>query len=356
MSESGQERTESATPRRRQQARKKGTVAKSNDLTGSIVLMALILVLPSAIGKIGEGLMQSMTSSFSDIPSEIRPETLGFYCLRLAQPALLGLGLIIGTALVLGLAVNFGQVGFVMSGEALTPSFSKINPANGLKRMFSFSATFEGLKASAKCGVFIYLGWSVISSSWPELVQMSSMTPTHSMAAIGSLIKSISLRIALVWLVLAALDYFVQRKQVEKQLRMTKEEVKQEMKEAETSPELRAAQAARRRKLSKGRMKDAVKTADVIVTNPTHFAVAIKYDPNTSHAPIVVAKGADFLAAKIREVAGENRVPIVPNPPLARALYKKCEVGDVVPRELFQAVAEVLAFVYRAIKKINVSS
>lgn len=355
MPESGQERTEQATPRRRQQARRKGTVAKSNDLTGSLVLMALIMVLPIAIGKIGEGLMAGMVVNFRHLPTELSQETLGQYCLNLAQPALAGLGMIVGTAMLLGIAINFGQVGFVISGEALTPSFAKLNPANGLKRMFSFSASFEGLKASAKCGIFIYLAWSVISSSWPQITMMSAMSPMDSLGATATLVKSIAFRIAMVWLALAALDYFVQRKQVDKQMKMTKEEIKQEMKEAETSPELRAAQAARRRRLGKGRMRDAVKTADVIVTNPTHFAVAIKYDPAKSHAPIVVAKGVDHLAARIREAAGEDRIPIVPNPPLARALYKQCEIGDYVPRELFQAVAEVLAFVYRTLKKVPVA-
>jgi flagellar biosynthesis protein FlhB len=204
--------------------------------------------------------------------------------------------------------------------------------------------------------LFMYVGWTAIQGSWPIIVNLSGTTAVQTLVAVGGIMKSIALRIAFLWLVLGALDYFFQRKQVDKQLRMSKEELKQEMKESETSPELRMAQMARRRRLSKGRMMDAVKTADVIVTNPTHFAVAIKYEPNKSHAPIVVAKGADFLAAKIREVAGDNRIPIVPNPPLARALYKQCEIGDYVPRELFQAVAEVLAFVYRTLKKVKVNA
>lgn len=318
--------------------------------------MALILVLPAGISRIGAGFMSAVTTAFTKMPTELRFDTLTAYVAAVAQPAALGLAMVIGTAMVVGLAANFAQVGFVLSGEAMMPNLNKINPANGLKRLFSMSATFEGFKASAKAGIFMYLGWTAIQTGWPQIVKLGEMGPTQSLAAIGLIIRAIAIRIAFVWLALAGLDYFFQRKQVDKQLKMTKEELKQEMKEQETSPELRMAQAMRRRKLAKGRMMEAIKEADVVVTNPTHYAVAIKYDPGKSHAPIVVAKGADFLAAKIREIAGDHRIPIVPNPPLARALYKKCEIGDYVPRELFQAVAEVLAFVYRTIKKVKVKA
>jgi flagellar biosynthetic protein FlhB len=165
-------------------------------------------------------------------------------------------------------------------------------------------------------------------------------------------IREIGLKVGFVWLGLAGLDYFLQRKQTDKQLRMTKEEVKQEMKEMEGSPELRAAIAQRRRKLSR-RMMQAVKTADAVITNPTHYAIAIKYETGKMHAPQVVAKGVDLIALRIREVAKESKVPIVPNPPLARQLYKKCELGDYVPRELFQAVAEVLAYVYKTLRGMS---
>ncbi len=353
MSEQGQERTEEATPRRRQQARRKGTVAKSNDLNGALVLLALILVLPSALSQMGTGFMTAMDTGFQNMPGEMSYDTLTRYGAAVLQPCLLGVAIMLATALGVGVASNLAQVGFVLSAEALTPSFSKINPANGLKRLFSMAATFEGLKAAAKTGLFIYVGWTALSAAWPELLRLGYLPPVMAMATVGGLLRTIAIRIAFVWLFLAAIDYFFQRKQVNKQLKMTKEEVKQEMKDAETSAELKMAQAARRRRLAKGRMMDAVKTADVIVTNPTHYAVAIKYDQEKSHAPIVVAKGVDFMAARIREMAGEHRVPIVPNPPLARALYKKCEIGDFVPRELFQAVAEVLAFVYRTLKDVR---
>jgi flagellar biosynthetic protein FlhB len=354
--ETAQERTEEATPRRRLQARRKGTVTRSNDLNGALVLLALILVMPAALSKLAQGFMGAVTIGFRSFPTDLRFESVSHYVSAVLQPSLMGLGLILATTMLVGVAANFAQVGFVMSGEALTPNLNKLNPAAGLKRLFSRSSVFDGFKAAAKSGLFMYIGWTAIQSAWPQIVHLGSQTPSQSLVSIGFVLRSIALRIAFVWLALAGMDYFFQRKQVDKQLKMTKEELKQEMKESETSPELKAAQAARRRKLSKGRMMDAVRDADVVVTNPTHYAVALKYEQDKSHAPVVVAKGADFLAAKIREVAGDSRVPIIPNPPLARALYKRCEVGDYVPRELFQAVAEVLAFVYRTLKKVKAGS
>jgi flagellar biosynthesis protein FlhB len=268
-------------------------------------------------------------------------------------PSLPGLAMIAVTALGVGLCLNFAQVGFVMSGEAMQPSLAKLNPFTGLKRLFSARAGFEGGKAVFKTLVFGLVAWTSIASSWPELVALGWTTPMGAISGAGSLIHSIVLKISGLWLALALGDYFFQRKQTDKQLRMTKDEVKREMKETETSPELKAAQAQRRRQLSRSRLSEAVRQADVIITNPTHFAVAIQYDPQKQHAPQVVAKGQDHLAAKIREIAGESKVPLVPNPPLARALYRQCEVGDFIPRDLFQPVAEVLAYVYKTIKKVR---
>ncbi len=251
-----------------------------------------------------------------------------------------------------GLVANFAQVGFSMSGEALKPNFNKINPIQGFKRMFSATATMEGVKATVKSFLFGYLAWLCIRDRWDELVSLAGAPSYAMLATVGGLLHSILVRVGIAWLILAAADYLFQRKQVEKQLRMTKEEVKQEMKEQEQSPELRMAMMRARRRNSK-RMMQAVQTADAIITNPTHFSIAIKYEPGKSFAPQVVAKGQDLIALRIREIAKEHGVPIVPNPPLARQLYKKCEVGDFIPRDLFQAVAEVLAYVYRTVKSVR---
>jgi flagellar biosynthetic protein FlhB len=192
-----------------------------------------------------------------------------------------------------------------------------------------------------------------VQSRWNELLNLSALTPLGGVSVVGSILQAILLRVAVAWLALAAVDYWFQRKQTDKQLRMTKDEVRREFREMETSPELKAAMAQRRRKLSKNRVSQAIKEADVIITNPTHFAVALKYDREKMHAPQVVAKGVDYMALRIRQLAADERIPIVPNPPLARQLYKKCEIGDFVPRDMFQAVAEVLAYVYSTLKKVR---
>ena len=353
MAEGGQERTEEATPKRKRDARRKGTVAKSVDLTGSLALMAAIMVMPSAIGTMGGGFLAGMRSSLEHLPHELSFGTMGNFAWRTLQPSLPGLAILVFTIMVVGVASNFAQVGFVLSGEALMPSFAKINPFEGFKRLFSSRALFDGAKAAVKAGLFGYIVWSAISSNWGNLMGLSWLTPKMAMVTVGLLLKSIALKVGICWIVLAALDYFFQRKQVDKQLKMTKEELKQEMKDSETSPELKAAQHRRRRQLSRASMQQAMKAADVVVTNPTHYAVAIACDPEKHAAPVVVAKGADILAAKIRELASENKIPLVPNPPLARALYKKCEIGDAVPKELFQPVAEVLAYVYKTLKRMR---
>lgn len=215
------------------------------------------------------------------------------------------------------------------------------------------AAGVEGIKALFKTALFGYLAFSVVRERWPELAHLSFTASANSLAVIGDIIRAILMRVSIAWLVLAAFDYLFQRYQVEKQLKMTKEELKQEFRQNEQSPELRMAMSQRRRKLLKGRVNQAVKGADVVITNPTHFSIALKYDKGQMHAPQVVAKGADHLAMRIRELAKESNVPIVPNPPLARQLYKKCEVGDYVPRELFQAVAEILAYVYSTLRKVR---
>lgn len=353
MPETAQERTEQATPKRRQDARKKGTVAKSQDLTNAISIVVLTMALPPIVSNLGHAFMLSFQRSLSELPTESSPATIGAHVVTSLRGPVTAFVPLVALIMCVGLASNFAQVGFVLSGEALTPSFNKINPLNGIKRLFSISASVEGLKATLKSALFGYLAYSAIQSHWDQLVNLAGGTPTSAMMTVGDIVHQILLKVSIAWLVLAALDYYFQRKQIDKQLKMTKEEVKQEMKEMEQSPELRMAIAKKRRSLTRGRMMQAVQTADVIVTNPTHFSVAIKYDSKKMHAPQVVAKGQDLIALRIREIAAEHRVPIVPNPPLARQLYKKCEIGDFVPREMFQAVAEVLAYVYKTIKNVR---
>ncbi len=351
--ETAQERTEEATPRRRTEARRKGTVTRSQDVTSAAVMLGLLIVLPIAGVDLGARMVLSTNQSLSNIPSDALPGSIAGYVWSALAPGLVGVAPILGVALVAGVVANFAQVGFVVSGVPLAPNLNRINPFTGMRRLFSAVACVEGLKACVKSALFGWIAYTAIRDHWPALMGLSGVPPLSALSILGSLLKTVFLRVTIAWLAIAALDYLFQRRQVEKQLRMTREELRQEMKEMEQSPELKGAMERRRRKLSKGRMAAAVKGADVVVTNPAHVAVAIEYDPKKMHAPQVVAKGAEYLALRMKELAAENRVPIVPNPPLARQLYKRCEVGDFVPRELFQAVAEVLAFVYTTLKRVR---
>lgn len=350
--DSGQERTEEATPRRRQQARRKGTVAKSQDLNSALMICAMIMVLPSVFSGLGLAFRQSFVEALRSVPEEVSPTTmLQFGWTQVSGPLVAFIPLL-AVIMGIGLVSNFAQVGFVLSAESMKPNFNKLNPMAGLKRMFSAQATVEGLKATIKSLLFGYLAWSCILARWDDLVALAGAPSYVMLGTVGSLLHTILIRVGIAWLILAAADYLFQRKQTEKQLKMTKQEVKQEMKEQEQSPELRVAMMRARRRSSK-RMMQAVRDADAIITNPTHFSIAIKYEVGKAYAPQVVAKGQDLIALRIREIAKEHGIPIVPNPPLARQLYKKCEVGDFIPRELFQAVAEVLAYVYRTVKSVR---
>lgn len=349
--QSSGEKTEEPTHRRKTEARKQGTVAKSTDLTGALTLLAIVAVLPSALGAFGKGFVESLRNT--PLPGDASTTNLSGYALDLLKPSLMLLATIGGTAMAVGLAANFAQVGFHLSAAPLEPKFEKINPVSGLKRLASKRSLMEGLKTMFKGLIFGFLAFDAIRNNWTSLLTLSWNSPSEAAVRVGALMWSVTIRVAIAWLVMATLDYFFQRNEINKQLKMTKDEVRREMKEMEGSPEIRIARMQLMRKMSRGRTREMIKNADVIITNPTHFAVAIQYDRSNMHAPMVVAKGQDYLAFKIREIAEQHQVPIVPNPPLARALYKQCDVGDFIPRDHFAAVAEVLAHVYRTIKKLR---
>ncbi|MCA1995770.1 MAG: flagellar biosynthesis protein FlhB [Armatimonadetes bacterium] len=353
MPDDAQERTEEATPRKRERARRKGTVVRSTDLVHALVMLALALLLPSIVGAMGQAFALAVKSGVGALPRDASFASISGYWWSLALPCLAALAPLIAVAMAVGLLGNLAQVGFVVSAEALTPSLGKLNPLEGAKRLASRDALFEAAKATVKTAVFAYVAWTAIRANWDQILGLSLTSAHAAVVAVGQLAHSIVLKVAVAWLVVAAVDYLYQRKKIDRMLRMSKEELKQEFRESEQAPELKSAMNQRRRKLSKMRTRDAVKSSDVVVTNPTHYAVALKYDKDKMHAPMVVAKGKDLLALRIRDLAKELDVPIVPNPPLARQLYAACEVGDYIPRELFQAVAEVLAYVYKTLNRFR---
>lgn len=350
---SAQERTEEATPRRRQQARKKGTVAKSSDLTSSIAMLVGLLLMPTALDNLRLGAQTSVTLGLGHLPTSGSMGEIGRQFAICALPSLKGLAILVVALMFVGLGVSVAQVGFVVSGEALTPQFNRLNPIEGVKRLMSRNAWFEAFKALIKSVAIAMLAYSAIMGAFPKLMTLGRVPLESGVNIAAGEVRSLAFKVVGFWLVIAALDYFFQRKRVDRELKMSKQEIKEEMKEHDQNPEVKMAQARRRRQLARRSLIQAIKNADVILTNPTHYAVAIEYDSDKSTVPTITAKGADALAFKMREIAAENDIPIVPNPPLTRALYHQCDIGDVVPKELFQPVAEVLAYVYKTLHRVR---
>jgi flagellar biosynthetic protein FlhB len=342
-------RTEKATPKRRGEARKKGQVAKSSDLGGAIVLLVGLVALSTAGAGIAAAAATAMRDNFALIASPSRAfNTAGLQALFSSSATTIAsaVGPIAGACVAAGVLVNIAQVGWRPSLRGLKPDFARINPSAGAKNVFGPRILFELGKAIAKVST---VGIVAAMTLIPQITHLGASVGT-SPSALGTLVSSsimgIALRAAAAYLVIGMIDYAWQRRRFEKNLRMTKQEVKDEQRQYSLAPEVRAAIRRRQMQAARARMMAAVAKADVVITNPTHFAVALVYDGSKA-APEVVAKGQDLVAAQIRRIAEENEVPIVPDPPLARTLHATVPIGAIVPEELWQAVAQVLAFVYR---------
>jgi len=348
MAENEAERTEQPTPKRLEEARKKGQVVRSTELSAAAVILAVGGGLHYLGGYMGTRLNGLMSASLSLTREQSVDESLMISTLTTeAAHALLACAPILGLTLIVALLAPMLLGGWNMSFEALAPDFSRLNPLNGFGRMFSMNSAVNLAKAFAK---FIFLGLVsviVLKQKYSELMGLG-MEPTRAAIAHAiSLTGYAFLMLAGTLGLIAAIDVPWQLFQHNKQLRMTREEVKQEMKESDGSPEVKGRIRQLQRELSRRRMMQEVPKADVVVTNPTHFAVALKYDEKRMGAPIVVAKGADVIAARIREVATESLVPIFEAPPLARALFKSVEIGGEIPASLYVAVAQILTYIYQ---------
>jgi len=346
MADTTQERTERATPRKRQEARRRGTVARSMDLSSSFALFFTALLLPVIGVGLALALGESMKAGLAFKNLSLDIGTLTNHLWITIKPVIIALIPFLLISLS-GVVASFAQVGFHFSSEPLNPKFERINPVEGLKRLFSRRSLFDFFKTLGKFFIIGYITWHDITRNWSGLLSLTYLTPNQAIPWVGSFIMSLFLKIALAWLVLGVLDYLFIRYQIERELRMTREEFKREMREQELSPELRVEMQRRRQRLARARMMANIKHADVVITNPIEYAVALKYDSKRFPAPVVLAKGRLRIAERIREEAKKKRVPIVANPPLARSLYEQVEIGEMIPTALFQAVAEVLAYVFR---------
>ncbi len=345
---SGGEKTEKATPKRLEDARKKGQVAKSQDLNGSIVLVGGLVALtiwgPNIMEKVGE----SMRTTFAMIsnPRGVNGTLLGQIAVQSGETILETVGPIAAVCALAGVIANVIQVRPGIMSKAIKPDPKKLNPLSGAKQIFGPHALFELVKSVTKVAVVGAIAGLAVLPELEELAALVGMPPAVLLPELASTVLSIARRAAIAYLIIAFADYGYQRWRHEKSLRMDKQSVKDEHKQQELPAEVRGMIRRRGMELARARMMDAVPTADVVVTNPTHFSVALRYSSDAL-APVVVAKGQDHVALRIRELAREHGVQVVPDPPLARTLHASVDVGQMIPEDLYQAVAELLAYVYR---------
>lgn len=348
----GDDKTEEATPKKLEDARKEGQVSKSREVGMGVSLLALFVLLKVYIGAFGEKLLETFYEVYTRIPEFTGTE--GTYdssaFMSIMMNGLLNMLIMMAPFLLVGFFVAFVtdvvQVKWKVTMKPLQPKFSKMNPIKGMKKIVSAQSIFELLKAILKVAFVCYLAYSTVKDKITLIYSLYDISLNSALSTIGEVVIDLGIKISMWYMIIAAIDFVYQKFKFKKDMRMSKQEVKDEYKNAEGDPKVKSQQKQRMRQASQRRMMQSVPTADVVITNPTHFAVALKYDADSGKAPIVVAKGEDFLAKRIKEIAKESNVEIVENKPLARMLYHNVEVGEEIPPELYQAVAEVLAFVY----------
>ncbi|MCM1044542.1 MAG: flagellar biosynthesis protein FlhB [Candidatus Gastranaerophilales bacterium] len=355
----GGEKTEEATSKKLSDARSEGQVAKSREIANGLCLLAVFLVLRMWVGRMGIQFLNIFSLVYDRIPealtfqnghmSELDMWVL-FRWMLMEAITIMGPLLLIG--FLIAFLSNIVQVGWKPTGKPMHPKFSKLNPISGFKKMFSVNSLVELVKSIAKLALIAYICYTYLRDKWPILFDFYDVSLMQALQIISQTVTDLGIRIAMFYMILAFVDLIYQRFKFKKDMRMTKQEVKDEYKQQEGDPKVKSKIRQKMQEASMRRMMQSLPQADVVITNPTHFAVAIKYDPQVADAPMVIAKGEDYMAARIKEVAKENNIEIVENKPLARMLYANVDIGQTIPPELYQAVAEVLAFVYHLQGKV----
>ena len=344
-----QDKTEKATPRRRREARKKGQVAQSKEISSVVILMTILGVFYFA----GAWVFYNLTGVFTGVYENIGTlplsnateaglflRTMFEYLISILIPVFLPI-------VVAAIVSNVAQVGFEMHVQPMKPKLSKLNPISGMKKFVSWKSLVELVKSILKILIVGGVGIAVIDKEMQYFPSLMQRSVGDILLFIASVTFKIFIYVSLVLIILAALDYAYQRWQHEKSLKMTKQEVKDERKQSEGDPKIKARIRSVQLEMAQRRMMESIPEADVVITNPTHLALAIKFDAKEMIAPTVLAKGSGFMAERIKEVAREHHIPIVEDKPLAQTMFKMVEIGDYIPVELYRAVAEVLAYVYR---------
>lgn len=347
----GGEKTEPATSKKLKEAREEGQVSKSKELTSAFDLVALFAILKFFVSNVGTSMLETFQEFYKKIPDivsggRIQNNTI----VSLFQEAMLLILKMAAPFFIAGVAVaivvNIIQVGWKPTAKPMKPKGNKLNPISGFKKILSKDSLFELLKSIVKIGLILYVAYTSVREHQNTLFLLYEIPLIHVILLMGEIIIDTGLKISAIYIIIGLADYIYQKHKFKEDMKMTKQEVKDEFKNTEGNPEIKGRQRSRMREASQRRMMQDLPTADVVITNPTHLSVAVKYDAEQNKAPIVIAKGADYLAMQIREKARECKIEIVENKPLARMLYTNVDIGAEIPPELYQAVAEVLAFVY----------
>ena len=349
----GQEKTEVPTEKKRRESREEGQVAFSKELSSAALLAGIVLTLVATSPIILDALRQLMSQIFRDLAQseELSIDSIFTLSGEIFYIILPAFAPFVAVIIFVGIFASVLQVGVQITFKAISPKFNKISPLTGLKRLFSSQSLADFLKSMAKLIIVGFVGYLTYIDKITELNGLSVSTPESILIYNFTVVAEVAGKIVLALVVIAIFDYFYQRWHHEQQLMMTKQEVKDETKQTEGDPQLKARIRQIQREMSNARMMQEVPKADAVIVNPTHFSVAILYDRDVMSAPEVIAKGADHLALRMRTVARENNVPILERPELARDLYANVEIGDDIPERFYKAIAEILAFVYRLRKR-----
>ena len=343
-----EEKTEEATPKKKSEARKKGQIARSKDVGLAITMVTCTLVILLLSGMIVGNLKDTMVYFLqSGMLQDINEMSIKSIVLTILMKAALCILPVVVPIMIAGIVASLIQTGFLLTGESLKPKFSKLNPISGFKNMFSKKSFVDLLKNLAVVTIIGFIGFLYVRDNYDKILQISNTYLPSLGGQVQDLVVGIFFQVSLVLVIIAAADYFVQFRFHQKDLRMTKQEIKEEYKQMEGDPQIKSKIKQKQREMATRRMMASVADATVVITNPTHLSIALKYEEGNNEAPKVVAKGADLVALKIKEVAKENDVPIMENKPLARMIYEQVDIDREVPQEMYQAVAEILAMVYK---------
>ena len=347
-----EDKTEEPTQKKLDDAKKKGQIAKSKDVSIALTLIAITLSLTMFGGFISSNIMAYLKNYLGHyLNYNITYNNLFSLNLNITLRAFLFILPIAVPVMVIGVASNFIQSGFISTTETLKPDLKKLNPISGFKRIFSMRTLVNLVKDLAVVSLLCYIGYTYVRDNYRKILNIGYVPMSEILKNYGSIVINIFYRITLVLIVIALADFIYQKRQYKKEMRMTKQEIKEEIKQQEGDQQIKNKIRQKGRELASGRMMRKVPEATVVITNPTHIAVALKYEDGQEKAPILVAKGADLVALKIKEIAKENEIPIIENKPLARLIYKEVELDYEIPETMYQAVAEILAVIYKLKKK-----